>query len=149
METKLCYIAYLDEKCLHTVIKKHVTKKEEKKLDTVRALPYFQGVTRNTHKRIISALQPQIIEMNQVLIRQGTANDKRVVYIVHEGEFEMTREIQNSQLALPSSQSALVKNRLRETKLPVQTISVTMLRQGSLVGLEDQMNGMRQYSYTL
>ena len=41
VETKLCYIAYLDEKCLHNVIKKHITKKEERKLDTVRALPYF------------------------------------------------------------------------------------------------------------
>ena len=69
VETKLCHVAYLDEKCLHNVIKKHTLKKEEKKLDTVKSLPYFKGVTRNTRKKIVNALEPRIIEMNQVLIR--------------------------------------------------------------------------------
>ena len=61
----------------------------------------------------------------------------------------MTRKIQNSALALPSSQPALVKNRMKETKLPVKTIAINMLRQGSMIGLEDIMNGKKEYSYTL
>lgn len=69
--------------------------------------------------RIVKAIVPQWQELNQVLIRQGESNEDRKVFIIHKGEFLVTRKIQNAALAIPSSQPALVKGRLKETKLPV------------------------------
>ena len=52
VETKVCYMAYLDPKNYEFVMNKHKAKKEEKLLNIVRNLPYFKGVTRNTALKI-------------------------------------------------------------------------------------------------
>lgn len=93
VETKWCYLAFLEGPSIYYCLDKQKQKKGERRLEIVRALPFFKGVTRNTHMRIGKAIVPQWQELNQVLIRQGESNEDRKVFIIHKGEFLVTRKI--------------------------------------------------------
>ena len=64
VETKWCYLAFLEGQFLYKIQDKWQKRRDEKKLENIKALPYFKGVTKNTHLRIIKAIRLQWVELN-------------------------------------------------------------------------------------
>lgn len=112
VETKQCLLAHLPPGDLYYVMEKHKNKKKEKMLQIVRSLPYFKGVTRNRAMQISGFLEKHKPCINQVLIKQGDPIKQDLIIIVHKGEFRVTKQVQDTQLAHPISQTTLVHNNL-------------------------------------
>lgn len=84
--------------------------------------------------------------INQILIKQGDLRKEDLIIIVHKGEFRITKNVQDTRLAHPISQTTLVHKNLIDQKAPVQTISLALLSKGCFTGLEDRIYGNDHYS---
>ena len=69
-----------------------------------------------------------------------------MIIIVHKGEFRVTKNLQDTRLAHPTSQSLLIHNNLVDPKVPKITLDLCTLSKGCFTGLEDYIFDNKYYS---